>query len=170
MGVKIIIRSAILVYATVWMFGFSPAWAANEPDVASMPIGPLLDMEVYTAARFSQKQSEAAATISVLTAAEIKRFGYRPISDVLRSLPVFYISNERNYDSVGVHGLSRAGGDNKRILLPADGYRFSDGVYGNASLSPIHLVWTRDWTRHFPSAIYLTGTIVTPPRWNISTA
>lgn len=117
-------------------------WAAEEQDVTSLPIEQLLDMEVSTAARFSQKQSEAAAAISVVTAAEIRQFGYRTLSDVLRSLPGFYISNDRNYDSVGVRGFSRTGDYNNRVLLLVDGYRFNDGVFGNAPLGqdfPINL-------------------------------
>ena len=102
--------------------------------MTNLPIEQLLDLEVSTSARYGQKQSEAAATVSVITAAEIRQFRYRTLSDVLRSLPGFYISNDRNYDSVGVRGVSRTGDYNSRVLLLVDGYRFNDSVYGNAPL------------------------------------
>ncbi len=108
--------------------------AADDQDVTSLPIEKLLDLEVSTAARYGQKQSEAAATVSVVTAAEIRQYGYRTLSDVLRSLPGFYISNDRNYDSVGVRGFARTGDYNNRVLLLVDGYRFNDSIYGNAPL------------------------------------
>jgi len=128
--------------AVLWVVVSGQALAADEQDVTNLPIERLLDLEVSTAARYDQKQSEAAATVSVVTAAEIRQFGYRTLSDVLRSLPGFYISNDRNYDSVGVRGFSRAGDYNNRVLLLVDGYRFNDGVYGNAPLGqdfPINL-------------------------------
>ncbi len=121
-------------YAALWVAASAQVWAAEEQDVTNLPIEKLLDMEVSTAARYGQKQSEAAATVSVITAADIRQYGYRTLSDVLRSLPGFYISNDRDYDSVGVRGFSRTGDYNNRVLLLVDGYRFNDGVYGNAPL------------------------------------
>lgn len=135
MGAAARIRcKAVGVCAALWVAASAQVWAAEEQDVTNLPIEKLLDMEVSTAARYGQKQSEAAATVSVVTAAEIKQYGYRTLSDVLRSLPGFYISNDRNYDSVGVRGFSRTGDYNNRVLLLVDGYRFNDSIYGNAPL------------------------------------
>lgn len=143
MGVTARIRSkAAGACAVLWVAASAQVLAAEEQDVTNLPIERLLDMEVSTAARYGQKQSEAAATVSVVTAAEIRQFGYRTLSDVLRSLPGFYISNDRNYDSAGVRGFSRTGDYNNRVLLLVDGYRFNDSVYGNAPLGqdfPINL-------------------------------
>jgi iron complex outermembrane receptor protein len=135
-------RRKFAAFLLAWAAGAGLAWAADEQDVSSLPLEKLLDLEVSTASRYGQKQSEAAATVTVVTAAEIRQYGYTTLSDVLRSLPGFYISNDRNYDSVGVRGFSRTGDYNNRVLLLVDGYRFNDGVYGNAPLGqdfPINL-------------------------------
>ncbi len=59
----------VVVYTAVWAARISHAWAAEEQAVTSLPIEQLPDIEVSTAARYGQKQSEAAAAISVATAA-----------------------------------------------------------------------------------------------------
>ena len=42
-----------------------------------------------------------------LTAEDIRRFGYRTVSDVLQSMAGVYTSNPRSYESVGIRGFGR---------------------------------------------------------------
>ena len=42
---------------------------------------------VFTASKYEQKISEAPARISVITAEEIQRYGYRSLTEALQSLP-----------------------------------------------------------------------------------
>jgi iron complex outermembrane receptor protein len=68
----------------------------------------------------------------VVTSEEIKRYGYRTLADVLRSVPGFYTSYDRNNEFLGTRGLS-LGDFNSRILLLVDGHRINnnltDGAY-----------------------------------------
>lgn len=57
----------------------------------------------YGASKFDQKLSEAPAAVSILTATEIKRFGYRTLADILRSVRGFYTTYDRNYHYLGMH-------------------------------------------------------------------
>ena len=44
---------------------------------------------VYSASKYDQKVTDAPARISIVTAGEIQRYGYRTVADILNSLPGF---------------------------------------------------------------------------------
>jgi iron complex outermembrane receptor protein len=78
---------------------------------------------VFTASKFEQKVTEAPARTSVVTRDEIQRYGYRFLSEILQSLPGFYLHNDRSYMRLGVRGFNIPGDYNSRILLLVDGHR-----------------------------------------------
>ena len=84
---------------------------------------------VFGASKYEQKVIDAPATVSVVTAEEIARFGYRTLADILASLPGMYQTNDRNYGYIGVRGLLVPGDYNARILILVDGQRYDDPVY-----------------------------------------
>ena len=87
---------------------------------------------VYGASKYEQKVTEAPSSVSIVTADEIKKFGYRTLADILRSVRGFYVSYDRNYSYVGVRGFARPGDYNSRILLLVDGHRLNDNVFDSA--------------------------------------
>jgi iron complex outermembrane receptor protein len=84
---------------------------------------------VYGASRFLQKVTEAPASVTVITADDIRKFGYRTLADVLRGARGFYISYDRFYNYVGVRGFQRAGDFNSRILVLLNGHRINENIY-----------------------------------------
>jgi outer membrane receptor for ferrienterochelin and colicins len=88
--------------------------------------------KVYSASRFIQDVRRAPASVTVLTAADIRRFGYRTLADALRSTVGFYTTYDRNYTYLGVRGFGRPGDYNSRVLILIDGHRYNDGVYDEA--------------------------------------
>lgn len=99
------------------------------PDLTQLSIEQLLDTAVYTASRFSQKGSNAPSSVSVITAADIRTFGYRTLADILRSVRGMYVTYDRAYNYVGVRGFARPGDYNSRLLVMVDGYRVNDPVF-----------------------------------------
>jgi iron complex outermembrane receptor protein len=87
---------------------------------------------VYAASRRIQSLREAPSAVSIVTAAEIREHGYRTLADVLRSLPSFYVTEDRRYSFVGVRGFNRPGDYGARILLLLDGLRTNDNIYEQA--------------------------------------
>ncbi len=87
---------------------------------------------VYGASKFEQKVSEAPSSVSIVTQSDIKKFGYRTLGDVLRSVRGFFTTYDRNYSYIGVRGFSRPGDYNTRVLLLVDGHRINDAVYDQA--------------------------------------
>lgn len=103
-------------------------------DFTALSIEQLMSLEVYTASKFLQKASEAPASVSIISADDIKRYGYRTLTDALKSLRGVYIAYDRNYSYIGIRGFGRPGDYNTRILLLVDGYRLNDNVYDQAPI------------------------------------
>ena len=104
----------------------------QAPDYADMDITKLMEIPIRSASKFEQKPAEAPASTTVITSDQIKRYGYRTLGDVLRSVPGFYVSYDRNYQFLGTRGVN-LGDFNSRILLLVDGHRInsdlSDGAF-----------------------------------------
>jgi iron complex outermembrane receptor protein len=117
-----------------------PMQAAAEPppdakvDLTALSIEELLSVEVYSASKFVQKTTEAPAAVTILTAEDIKSYGYRTLADILRSVRGMDVSYDRTYSYLGVRGSGRAGDYNSRVLLLLDGYRLNDPIYDQASI------------------------------------
>lgn len=99
-------------------------------DTLTMDLERLMQIEIVVAgSKRAQQSREVASFVSVVSAAEIREHGYRTLADVLRTLPGFYVSNDRNYSYLGVRGFSRPGDFNSRILLLLNGLRTNESVY-----------------------------------------
>lgn len=95
---------------------------------------------VFTASKFEQKVTEAPARTSVMTRDEIRRYGHRFLSEILQSMPGFYLNNDRNYGRLGVRGFNIPGDYNSRILLLIDGQRLNEGVYDSMDIDDLFVL------------------------------
>lgn len=105
---------------------------ASPPDLTTLSIEELMDIEVETvsgASRYEQPVTEAPASVTIVTSDEIRMFGYRTLADILRSVPGFSVTNDRNYQYTGIRGLGIPGDYGSRMLLLVDGVRQNDTVY-----------------------------------------
>lgn len=129
-----VLRSLVLF---IVVLAASPAGAQGTPDsdVSAMSLEDLLKVQVVSvASRFPQEVREAPASITVVTAQDIRRYGHRTLADVLRSVRGFYTTYDRNYEYVGVRGFARPGDYNTRMLLLLDGRRMNDLGYDMAPI------------------------------------
>jgi outer membrane receptor protein involved in Fe transport len=114
---------------------------SDSADLASLPLEQLMDVSVITtASKFEQSISDAPSAVVVLTAQDIKDFGWRTLADALASLPGLYVSNDRNYSYLGARGFLRPGDYDSRFLLMIDGYRTNDAVYDEATIGTEGLI------------------------------
>ncbi|HET9707744.1 MAG TPA: TonB-dependent receptor [Gemmatimonadales bacterium] len=132
---------------------------------------------VSGASRYEQDTREAPASITIVTAEEIQRNGYRTLSQALANVRGFDISYDRNYDYVGVRGFTVPGDFNSRVLLLVDGHRLNESVFGSASLGTdgvidlrmverIEIVRGPGSSLYGTSALFAVVNIVTrQPRW-----
>jgi len=119
--------------AVLCALALSPVAAQGQEDITEMNIEELMNVEVYGASKFLQKLSEAPSSVTIITADEIKKYGYRTLADMLRSVRGFFVTYDRDYSYVGVRGFNRPGDYNTRILLLIDGHRMNENIY-NAAL------------------------------------
>lgn len=114
--------------------------AAAAQEYLDLDLGELMNIKVYGASQYVQKVTEAPASVTIITADEIKKYGYRTLADILQSVNGFYVTNDRSYSYVGVRGFNRPGDYNSRVLLLVDGHRLNDNIYDQAGIgteSPI---------------------------------
>lgn len=105
---------------------------AAPQDLTTVPLEQLLTMEVFSASKFKQNASDAPAVVTVISAADIRAYGWRTLADVARSVRGLYVSYDRNYSYLGERGFLRPGDYNTRFLLLVDGNRVNDAVYDQA--------------------------------------
>ena len=86
---------------------------------------------VFSASKIEQKSTEAPSSTTVITSDEIKRYGYRTLADILRSVQGFYVSYDRNYAFLGTRGVN-LGDFNSRILLMVNGHRVNNDLNDGA--------------------------------------
>jgi iron complex outermembrane receptor protein len=111
----------------------APADDGTVDTLSTLPLEALMEMRVVTtASRFAQPISDAPSSAVVLTAADIRAFGWHTLADALATLPGLYVTNDRNYTYVGARGFLRPGDYNSRFLLLVDGMRVNDTVYDQA--------------------------------------
>ena len=131
-----------LVSLVAWGLLVQGAAAQSLPeDLTQLPIEQLMAIDlVYGASKHEQKVTDAPSFVSVVTADDIRRYGYRTLADVLRSAHGFYTTYDRNYTYLGVRGFSRPSDYNSRFLLLIDGHRMNDNFYGSAYIGTEELI------------------------------
>ncbi|AEF99929.1 TonB-dependent receptor plug domain-containing protein [Methylomonas methanica] len=117
---------------TVYLFtlaGHVLASQTNQNDLTELSIEELLNVEIINASRLGQDANKAPASISVLTANEIRTFGWRTLAEALNAMRGLYTSNDRNYSYLGVRGFQHPNDYNSRVLIMIDGQRMNENLY-----------------------------------------
>jgi iron complex outermembrane receptor protein len=87
---------------------------------------------VYGASKHEQKVTEAPSAVSIVTADDVKKFGYRTLADILRGVRGFYVTYDRTYTYIGVRGVNRPGDYGGRVLITVNGHRVNEPIYDQA--------------------------------------
>ncbi len=117
-----------------------PAPAQDTKDLGEASLEELANVKVYSASKHMQSTSDAPSSVTIITADEIQKYGYRTLADILESTRGFYVTYDRDYSFVGVRGFGRLGDSNNRILVLIDGHRINDNVFGEPYLGTEFLV------------------------------
>ncbi len=155
----IVVTGCLVLYCA----GRLQAVAQEKPkDLTELPLEELNKLEVYSASKFSQKVTEAPASISIVTVADIQHYGYRNFDDILRSITGFHVSYDRNYAYVGARGFGLTGDYNSRVLLLVDGHRLNDNIYGSSAVGTdfpiaLDLIERIEFVRGPASSLYGTN-------------
>lgn len=151
---------AVLMLAAACARAQEPGTTGDE--LSQLPLEKLLDIEVVTASRFARKVSDAPTAVSIVTAEDIKTYGYRTLSDVLSSVRGLYVTRNRITDSLGGRGFGRPGDYSDRIMLLIDGAEANDNIsghifMGNEGILDTELIERVEYAPGTGSSVYGNG-------------
>jgi iron complex outermembrane receptor protein len=127
--VTIVLRTLLPLLAATLALGQE---TSSSPSLTDMSIEELMSLRiesVYGASGFKQKVTEAPASVTIISSEDIQKYGYRTLADILRNVPGFYVTNDRNYSYLGVRGFGLPGQYNNNFALLVDGHRFNENIY-----------------------------------------
>jgi len=128
-------KSLAFLFLTASMVG-----QQSPSNLGEASLEELSNIQVYSASKHMQSTHDAPSSVTIVTADEIQKYGYRTLADILESVRGFYITNDRDYRFVGVRGFGRLGDSNNRILVLIDGHRINDNVFGEPYLGTEFLI------------------------------
>ncbi len=109
-------------------------YAQVSPDTDVLSLEDLLSAKVYSASKYQQKQAEAPSSISVITAEDIRHYGYRTLQDALQSVTGLYVKDHLTYTTLGVRGFAPTGDANGRILFQVNGHALNNNIDDSAPI------------------------------------
>jgi len=126
-----------LIIAALLIILGNQAEAGNSPheDLTDLSIEELLNVEVIKASRLGQKTSQSPSSVSVLTAGDIRTFGWRTLAEALNAMRGLYTSNDRNYSYLGVRGFLQPNDYNSRMLVMIDGQRMNENIFDSGFIA-----------------------------------
>jgi iron complex outermembrane receptor protein len=124
-------RIALACALSIGTTGWAPAIAGQRPDVelADLSIEELLAIRVVSGSKKSQRVTETAAAIYVITADDIQRQNASTLTELLRQVPGLLVARE----STGEWAISIRGFNDKhanKLLVLMDGRTLYSPLYG----------------------------------------
>jgi outer membrane receptor for ferrienterochelin and colicins len=151
-------RGFSLVFALV-----SSRALAVEPKsgegVEDLDLVRLLNVEVSTATKTAESLEEAPAVITVVTRADIARWGYQSVAEVLSHTVGFYLMDDHILPNAGVRGMTGGlSSESGAIKVMIDGrsvaYRTTSGNWLGVALVPLESIAQIEIIRGPVSALY----------------
>lgn len=129
-----------LILLALAMCGLSVCAAESALDLTTVPFEKLVETDVITASKLAKQISDAPSAVSIVTAADIRTFGYRTLADVINSMRGLYTTYDRRYQYLGGRGFGSPGDYTGRIMLLVDGNALQDNIYNQAYIDHSGLV------------------------------
>lgn len=118
--------------------------------------------KVYAASRYVQSLEQTPANVSIITKEEIRKFGYRSVTDALFSLPGIYNSSNLAWRTLGIRGFAIPGDFNSRFVYMLNGMPISEPIFGGTLTCQIEIeaIDRIEFIRGPGSAIYGDGAVL----------
>jgi len=113
--------------------GAQLAFATPEHgDITDIPFEKLLATEIITAARLAKQVSDAPSAVSIVTAQDIRQYGYRSLTDILNGMRGLYVTQGPFYGLLGGRGYGTPADFAGRVTVLINGYKTQDNFWGQS--------------------------------------
>lgn len=105
--------------------------ASEKLDPIGMSLEELVAVHILSTPKFAEDAEHSPSVISIVTAADIRSFGWQTLADVLRTLQGFTITDDHTYAYAGVRGVSAPGDYRQRFQVLIDGMSINENVFAS---------------------------------------
>ncbi len=125
-------RLPSVLACSVWLGSGLASAQDSSRDLTSIPFEKLTQTTVITASKLAKQVSDSPSAVAIVTADDIRAFGYRTLADVINGMRGLYTTYDRRYEYLGGRGFGAPGDYIGRIMMLVDGNSVQDNIYNQA--------------------------------------
>ncbi len=118
-----------------WLLALAAPCAAM--DGIDLPLEELLKVNIISTPKFAENPDQIPSVVSILTAEDIRLYGWRTLGDALRTLQGFNVTDDHTYAYAGVRGISQPGDYRPRLQILIDGISINENIYASAPVDSV---------------------------------